>query len=198
MKKPAFVVVLLSFLALAFAPSVLAATVAHTETLNVGNTTLYIHFSEFPLRAERSFDLTVEASGGITGKQAIFRLIQPDGTFWLGEQDRPLPRFPRDRSLWGLDSFALPQAGTWQLEITLDEHSANSEHSASSERSASNARRSEHSARLPLTLLERPAGPPGLLILWLASLPMLALALLAARAWLRVRPLRQAEAQTWG
>jgi hypothetical protein len=175
MKKPALTAVVFSLLALAFAPLALASAVAHSETLKVGNTTLRVHFSEFPLRAERSFDLTIEAAGGIAGKSASFQLIRPDGTPRDGAENQPLPRFPRDRSLWGLDSVALPQTGTWQLAITID----------------------QNTATLPFTLLERPAGPSNLLILWLAALPMLALLVLVLRAWLRVRPLRQAEATAW-
>ena len=151
----------------------LAAPPKHTERLAVGGLTMTVSFTEWPLQAERSLDMTFSPTGGIAGKTVLVRFVKPDGTTW-GEQ-QPLPRFPRDRTVWGFDSQALPVQGNWRLELSLD----------------------GQKATLPLTVLERPAGPPGNLITALAMIPMLAVFVLAIRAWLRVKPLRQLEARNW-
>ena len=151
-----------------------AAKMVHTETVKIGAQTLSVNFTEFPPRAERSLDLTVSAEGGIAEKTGKVAFIQPNGETYF-ESDR-LPRFPRDRTVWGFDSIAFPQQGTWQLEITIN---------------------GQGKARLPIKVLERPAGPPSIPIYALAVIPMLALFVLGARAWWRVRPQRQAEARSW-
>ena len=117
--------------------------------------------------------MTFNPEGGIAGKTVLARFVKPDGTTW-GEQ-QPLPRFPRDRTVWGFDSQALPMKGNWRLELSID----------------------GQKTTLPLTVLERPAGPPSNLITALALVPMLAVFVLVIRAWLRVKPLRQLEARNW-
>jgi hypothetical protein len=149
----------------------------HLETLRVGPYTLNVGFSEFPMRAERSADITLDPDGGIEGKSGSFKMIAPNGE--LSHEDNFLPRFPRNRTVWGFDSLALPEKGTWQLEITVKGENG------------------VHTARLPINVGERPAGPPSDLITALATLPILALVLLAIRAWWRVRPLRHAESRAW-
>ncbi len=146
----------------------------HTETLKIGAQTVSVNFTEFPPRAERSLDFTFSTEGGIAEKTGEVKFIQPNGETYMA-MDR-LPRFPRDRSVWGFDSVAFPQQGTWQLEITIN---------------------GQGKARLPIKVLERPAGPPSIPIYALAAIPMLALFVLGARAWWRVRPRRQAEARSW-
>ncbi|NJK45365.1 MAG: hypothetical protein HC933_14825 [Pleurocapsa sp. SU_196_0] len=164
--------VILSGVALAESP------VKHTETLRVGPYTVQVFFSEFPIRAERSLDLTFKPEGGLAGKTATWKLIHPDGSSRQA-QARPLPRFPRDRTLWGFDSLALPTQGDWQLELALNGASGSG------------------TTRLPLAVLERPAGPPSDLILFLATIPLLALFVVAVRAWVRVQPLRRLESRQW-
>ncbi len=158
-----------------------AANVKHTETVKLGAETLRVNFSEFPLQAERSLDLTFALDSGNAGKVVLLRFIHPDGKS-PRDDFRPLPHFPRDRKLWGFDSFALPDQGTYQLELKLG---------------GTNTGGTNTVARLPLQVLARPAGPPSNLILFLASLPLLSIFVLAARAWLRVKPLRQVDSRSW-
>lgn len=165
------ILVLLMLLALGIAQ---AATFVHTETVHIGAQTVTVNFTEFPPRAERSIDFTFVPQGGILGKTGRLKLIKPSNETYF-EMDR-LPRFPRDRSVWGFDSIAFPTEGTWQLEITLN---------------------GEGSARLPIRVIERPAGPPNLPIYALAVMPIVALFVLGVRAWWCVRPQRHAEATSW-
>ena len=151
----------------------LAEPIKHTEQLEVGGLRITVGFTEWPLQAERSLDMTFSPTGGIAGKTVLGRFIKPDGTPWF--EARPLPRFPRDRTMWGFDSQALPLEGNWKLELSVN----------------------DQKATLPLTVLERPAGPPGNLIIALALIPILAVFVLAIRAWLRVKPLRQLESRSW-
>ena len=151
-----------------------AAKFVHTETLRIGQETLHVNFTEFPPRAERSIDFTFAPEGGIAGKTGSIKLIRPNGKTY--DQGNLLPRFPRDRKVWGFDSIAFPDQGTWQLEITLN---------------------GEGTARLPIPVLARPAGPPSILIYALAAIPITALFVLGARAWWRVRPQRHTEARSW-
>jgi hypothetical protein len=151
--------------------------IQHLETLRVGPYTLHVGFSEFPMRAERSADITFNPDGGIAGKSGSFKMFAPNGE--LSHEDTFLPRFPRNRTVWGFDSLALPEQGTWMLEITVKGSDGT------------------HTARLPIEVGARPAGPPSALIMALAILPILALVFLAARSWWRVRPLHHAESRAW-
>lgn len=151
----------------------LAEPIKHTERLEIGGLKLTVGFTEWPLQAERSLDMTFSLTGGIAGRTVLGRFIKPDGTPWGDAQ--PLPRFPRDRTMWGFDSQALPVEGNWKLELSIN----------------------NQKATLPLTVLERPAGPPSNLITALALIPILAVFVLATRAWLRVKPLRQLESKIW-
>jgi hypothetical protein len=170
-------ITLVAVLQVAISPASLAAeNVKHTETVRLGTETLRVNFSEFPLQAERSLDLTFLLESGNAGKVMLLRFIHPDGKLYR-DDFRPLPHFPRDRQLWGFDSFALPDEGTYQLEFKLGGTNT--------------------VARLPLEVGPRPAGPPSNLILFLASLPLIAIFVLAARAWLRVKPLRQVDSRSW-
>lgn len=150
----------------------LAEPIKHTERLEIGGLKLSVGFTEWPLQAERSLDLTFSPTGGIAGKSGTVRVIRPNGQVWF---EQPLPRFPRDRTVWGFDSQAFPTQGNWKLELSIN----------------------NQKATLPLTVLERPAGPPSNLITALALIPILAVFVLATRAWLRVKPLRQLESKIW-
>jgi len=150
----------------------LAAPLKHTEQLEVGNLKLTVGFTEWPVQAERSLDMTFSPEGGIVGKAVKIRIVRPDGT---SRGSFNLPRFVRDRSVWGFDSEAFTTKDKWTLEF-----------------SANGAKTS-----LPLTVLERPAGPPSNLITALAMIPILAVFVLALRAWLRVKPLQQLESRRW-
>jgi hypothetical protein len=164
---------LAALLCFALLPVALGAELKHTETLQVGSTKVTVGFTEFPMRAERSLDLTFNPEGGIAGKSGRVRLVQPDGETYF--TSKRLPRFPRDRSIWGFDSIALPKEGTWKLELTVNGSTGS----------------------LPLNVLERPAGPPSNLILALAAIPILAVLVIAVRGWASVRPLRKVDSRSW-
>ncbi len=151
--------------------------IQHLEKLRVGPYTLHVGFSEFPVRAERSVDITLRPKGGIMGKTGSSKLITPKGE--VVEENPFLPRFPRNRTVWGFDSVALPYPGKWLLEITVKGSAGT------------------HTAPLLINVGERPAGPPSNLILALATLPILAVLVLAIRSWWRVRPLRHQESRAW-
>jgi hypothetical protein len=156
-----------------------ANEIKHTENIRVGQTNVRLDFTDFPVRHERSLDITFAPDGGITGKTATVNLIGPNKEFisWLNpnRETKPLPRFPRDRSMWGLDSIAMVAEGTWMLELTID----------------------GQSARVPLEVLARPDGPTNNQILLLAMLPFVGLIVVATRGWMRLQPTRHVAAKSW-
>jgi hypothetical protein len=77
--------------------------------------------------------------------------------------------------MWGLDSIAMVAEGKWMLELTID----------------------GQSARVPLEVLARPAGPTNNQILLLAMLPFVGLIVVATRGWLRLQPTRHIAAKSW-
>lgn len=150
----------------------LANPLKHTETLMVGKTKVIIGFNEYPLQAERSLDLTFNPEGGISNKEGTVQFIRPNGEQWFATK---LPRYTRDRSVWGFDNQAFPTQGQWTMNIKVN----------------------GVQATLPLTVGARPVGPSNNLIIMLALIPILAVFTLAIRAWIRVRPLRHLESRTW-
>jgi hypothetical protein len=154
----------------------LASPIVHTERMRVGSENIAVGFSIFPPGAEQSLDWTFAPESGIVGKKGTVTFIKPDGTPYEYITEFPLPRFIRDRNVWGIDSMALPLEGQWKIEIKLE---------------------GIGTGRLPITLLPRPAGPPSNVIWVLTSVPVLALLLMGARAWIRVRPLRLAGSRSW-
>jgi hypothetical protein len=170
---------LIVMLCLILTHTAFAAEVKHSKNIRVGQTNIRMDFSDFPLRHERSLDITFVPNGGIIGKTALINLIGPNKAFisWLNpnRETKPLPRFPRDRSVWGLDSIAMTAEGTWLLELTIE----------------------GKTARVPLEVLARPAGPTNNQILLIALLPIVGLIVVAARGWLRLHPTRHAASQNW-
>jgi hypothetical protein len=162
------------FWAALFADSASAAPIVHTTTVPIGNQRLLVGFSEYPPKAERSIDLTLAPEHGIQNRSGEFKLVQPNGQVYWHSQ--VLPRFPRDRRVWGLDSIALPTQGNWRLEVVV---------------------KNLGSGVIEIPVAERPEGPPNNLIYALSSLPLLALLVLGLRAWWRVRPMQHQEAQGW-
>jgi hypothetical protein len=158
---------------LGFSSQTRAAEVVHTETLQVGSRSVQFEFTDYPLRAERSLDIIFAPATGIDGLKGSIRLIRPDGQ--VERRFRLLPRFPRDRTRWGLDSIALPAEGRWTFELTIG----------------------ADTARLPLEVGPRPDGPPNALIVILSVIPIGGVLLLIARAWMRVKPLRSRESRAW-
>jgi len=148
----------------------------HHETVQAGPYTVHVGFSEWPLQAERSLDIIFAPADGITGKTGILTLVAPDGNV----EREPLARFPRDRTVWGLDVRSLPLAGVWQLKFAIDGPLGDGEGVL---------------AYLPVG--PRP-GPPIWLGWLIGLLPLNGLILLIVLAWRRVRPGRLAEATAWG
>lgn len=149
-------------------------TVKHSEMLRVGVRDIRFDFTDFPVRAQRSLDVIfAPVTGSIGTLKGRYRLLQPDGQ--VSDEADYLPRFPRDRRFWGLDSYALNTPGQWTFELTIG----------------------RDTARLPFLVGPPPAGPPAGLISLLALLPIASLLVLIMRAWHRVRPLRQNDARVW-
>ncbi len=163
---------LLVMFALLMLETAQASPIVHRQTLMVGNTKVVVGFSEYPLQAERSLDLTFNPEGGISGKEGKVQFIRPNGEKWFATK---LPRYTRDRNVWGFDNQAFPTEGTWRMEIKIN----------------------GTLATMPLEVGARPVGPPNNLIIALALLPILAVFTLAIRAWLQVRPLRHVESRSW-
>ncbi len=167
-----FVVVLVFLANTGFAEEV----IKHREIVKVGAYQLEVGFSQFPLQAERSLDITFTPVGGIQGKSGTTKFIlkNPEDTI---HQD--LVRFTKNRNIWGYDLIAIPKKGIWNLEFTI------------------NGKQGKGVGNLKLEVLERPAGPSVALTQPLGLIPILAVFVLAIRAWIRVRPTRHNEANQW-
>ncbi len=150
--------------------------IKHREIVQVGAYQLEVGFSQYPLQAERSLDITFTPVGGIAGKSGTTKFKLVNSKFSI---DQDLVRFTKNRSIWGYDLISIPQKGTWNLEFTI------------------NGKQGQGVGNLKLDVLERPAGPSVALTQPLGLIPILAVLILATRAWLRVRPLRHAEANQW-
>ena len=150
----------------------------HHETLQVGPYEVLVGFSEWPIRAERSLDITFEPEGGIADKTATIRITDPNGEWERGGVG-PLGRHPRQRDLWGLDLIAFPTPGDWTIELTIDGP--------------------EGTGVGTLTAIpvgERPGPPPA--PMWaIAALPLVFLVWLGVRGWMRVRPGKTEAAHAW-
>ena len=184
-----FIIVLMLGLAL-LPPSAQAhGGAGYRQDVQVGPYPVVIEFSEWPIRAERSVDYFFEPAGGVDGKTATITFISPKQveTALTGHTDPsehlaawPLPRHPRQRDVWGLDLFALPHPGEWQIKLTIDGPLGPGEATVG-----------------PFTVLEQP-GPPAPVSWAVGVLPPLGfLVWLIARAGLRVHPGRRAEARVW-
>ena len=152
--------------------------IKHRETIQVGSYQLEVGFSQYPLQAERSLDMTFMPVGGIEGKSGTATLTLKDSKDSI-QIKQDLVRFTKNRSIWGYDLISIPKKGTWNLEFTI------------------NGKQGKGVGNLKLEVLERPAGPSVALTQPLGLIPILAVLMLATRAWLRVRPLRHAEANRW-
>lgn len=151
----------------------------HT-TVQAGPYPVEVGFSEWPVLAERSIDITFMPAGGIADKSAALALVPP-GIAPGGPDARParaLGRHPRQRDYWGLDLIALPAEGEWTLALTIDGPAG------------------PGAATLALPVGPRP-GPPPLPMWLLGILPAVALVVLLVAGWRRVRPGRTADAAAW-
>lgn len=153
------------------------------EPLQVGPYLMEVGFSTWPIRSERSVDITFEPidspfepGAGIAGKSGTVTLIAPNG-----EEFGPvaLPRHPRFRELWGLDLIALPAEGEWTIVLTVD------------------GPLGAGTGRLQGVAVEERPGPPAAAAWLVGVLPLGFLLWLIARAWRRVRPLTAPEARSW-
>lgn len=136
-----------------------------------------VGFSEWPLVAERSVDITFTPADGIAGKTATIIVTGPHGTDF--EESGTLGRHPRQRDRWGLDLIALPAEGDWTFTLAID------------------GPRGPGTATVgPIAVGPRP-GPPAPLAYLVGVLPLFAVAALIVVGWCRVRPGRTAEAATW-
>ncbi|MFN8589974.1 MAG: hypothetical protein U0031_00845 [Thermomicrobiales bacterium] len=153
------------------------ASEPHHETLVAGPYTVAVGFSEWPIRAERSIDITFTPDGGIADKTATIEITDPAGEWY---EIGPLGRHPRQRDVWGLDLIALPDPGDWTIKLTIDGPLGQGTGTLRG---------------IPVT--DRP-GPP-LWPMWLiAALPLIFLVWLGLRGWRAVRPLQTAQAHSWG
>ncbi len=158
------------------ASSLAHAADPHHETIQAGPYSVVVGFSEWPVLAERSIDITFEPEGGIADKTATIRMTDADGELFVVG---PLGRHPRQRDLWGLDLIALPAAGDWTMEVTVD-----------------GLLGSGTGTLRGIPVGERPGPPPA--PLWaMASLPLLFLIWLGARGWRMVRPGTAEAARAW-
>lgn len=150
--------------------------IKHRETVQVGAYQLEVGFSQWPLQAQRSLDITFTPVGGILDKAGTTK-------FKLGNSeisiDQNLVRFTKNRSIWGYDLISIPKKGTWNLEFKIF------------------GKQGRGVGGMKLEVLERPAGPSVALTQPLGLIPILAVLMLATRAWWRVRPLRHVEANQW-
>ena len=155
-------------------------TEVHRTEVQVGPYPVVVEFSEWPMRAERSVDIFIEPAGGIADKSGTFRLIAP-GIQPGGDAGPafPLVRHPRQRDAWGLDLIALPWAGDWTLELTIDGPAGRGTGTLGA-----------------VSLLERP-GPPAAASWLVGALPVGFLVWLLVRSWRHVRPAQTVEARSW-
>jgi hypothetical protein len=150
----------------------------HHETIQVGPYEVLVGFSEWPIRAERSLDITFEPEGGIADKTATIRITDPNGEWERGGVG-PLGRHPRQRDLWGLDLIAFPTPGDWTIELTIDGPEGTGTGTLSG-----------------IPVGERPGPPPA--PMWaIAALPLVFLVWLGVRGWMRVRPGKTKAAHAW-
>lgn len=147
----------------------------HHEKVQVGPYKVFVGFTEWPMRAERSLDILFVPYGGIADKKGTVTLIAPNGE----QQTIPLSRHPRDRSVWGLDTTSLPLAGNWAFHFAIDGPQGHGEGELTG-----------------IYLLRRP-GPPLWLSWSIGFLPIIALICLLILSWLRIRPGRLAEVHVW-
>jgi hypothetical protein len=162
--------------------------IVHSERIELGDSTMTVSFSQWPLRADRSLDFTFAPAEGIRGRSATLRAIgpsgQPAGTLGqIGAVDDsagwlPLPRHPRDRSVWGLDVVSLPEEGTWRFELAVKGPEGTS------------------TGSLPIEVGPQP-GPPYALSWTVAMLPWLVLVPLLVLGWMRTRPIRLRGTRAW-
>ncbi|MDH6580221.1 hypothetical protein [Kitasatospora sp. MAP5-34] len=170
-------------LAVATAPAAQALNptpVVHSEFVTVGPYRLQASFSQWPVVADRAMDFTFAPSDGIINHTAKLIAMTPDNRVY--EHRRPtnmmLRRYTQDHDRWGLDSYLLPQTGTWHFQISMD------------------GPQGPGSGELALPVGPRP-GPP-LSIAWLVGLlPLLVTIPLCTVLGIRSRRNRKPNSWSW-
>lgn len=145
-------------------PAVAAAEsspIVHQETLQAGPYAVTVGFSDWPLRAERSVDITFAPRGGIADKTATLTLTPPQGEPW----ETNLGRHPRQRELWGVDLIAVPDPGPWQIGLVVA------------------GPQGQGSGVLDGVVVEPRPGPPAAPLWLVGVLPLFFLIWLIAKAW---------------
>jgi hypothetical protein len=98
--------------------------VVHSEIARVGPYTMRVNFSDWPVYSGKSLDFTFQTEDGIAGHQARLKMYRPDGDYLrttrANSTAQSLQRYVHDNNRWGLDTFLLPDEGTWRFEFTVD------------------------------------------------------------------------------
>ncbi len=157
------------FALLIIGSSVVNAQAMHNQIIQVGSRKVTVHFTDYPVRAERSLHITFQPEGGIEGLKATGQFIGSSNAF-------PLSRFPSNRKVWGFDNIAFNSPGKRVFELNIQ---------------------GVGKGRIEFIVGERPTGPNSSIIYALGVLPVLAVFLLAIRSWLRVQPAKQRETYHW-
>lgn len=171
-------------LALSTAPAAQAAVgpapVVHSEYVTAGPYQVQVSFSEWPVLADKALDFTFLPNGGIADRKAALTMYSPTGQDFLHRRntDHMLRVYTRDHSRWGLDTYQLPDQGTWKLQFVVD-----------------------GSAGSGTGSLALPVGPrpgPSLTLSWgLALLPLIVTIPLCFYLWLRGRRNKHPNAWSW-
>lgn len=141
--------------------------IVHTEQVRAGPYEVTVGFSEWPLRAMRSLDMTFIPEGGIADKSGTVELVSADGA---DGDTEPLARHPRKQEVWGLDVYALDSPGEWNVRFAIDGPLGHGEGSLP-----------------PLRALDQP-GPPLSLSWSMSVIPLVMGVLFLAVCWRRLRP----------
>lgn len=175
MKNLFFVLVLLSMTALAQKSETLDG-LAHIETVQVGPYTMKVGFSKWPLQAEQSLDFLFMPEGGIDDKSGTLTFIYPDGE---ASDKNDLPRFPRDRSIWGFDIFAISEQGQQGFKFDLD------------------GPQGKGTGTLEFVVLPPPPFLPTALSWTIGLLPFFGIFVVIIATWFRVRPGKRKDVWVW-
>lgn len=142
--------------------------IVHTEQVRVGPYPMTVGFSEWPMRAMHSLDVTFMPDRGTAGLSGqVELLLDAEGA---EPEVEPLVRHPRKQEVWGLDVYALDDPGPWTFKFTVDGPEG----------------RGEGVIRT-VNVLEQP-GPPLALSWSLSVIPVVMGVLFLVVAWRRMRP----------
>jgi hypothetical protein len=168
---------LLILLTLTFAQQEKRPELAHTETVQIGPYSMKVGFSRWPVLAQQSLDVLFMPEGGIKGKTATLTVIDPAGDFWA--EGYIIPRFPRDRSIWGFDITAFDIEGQHKFKLELD------------------GPEGKATGEIDVVMLPPPPFLPTL-VSWVIGLsPLIIILVTVLTAWFRVRPGKRENTWVW-